>query len=42
MTIPLGWRILLVASLAVFALALDHFLLHWVLYADATMRRFLY
>jgi len=35
-------QLLLVAAVCTLALALNHFLYHWILFTDATLRRFLY
>jgi len=35
-------RVLLVGSAAAAALAVNHFVVHWVLFTDALLRRFLF
>jgi hypothetical protein len=35
-------KILLIVSLATLAMAANHFLFHWVLYADAMLRRWFF
>jgi hypothetical protein len=35
-------RVLLVAALCTLVLAVNHFVLHWVLFTDALIRRFLF
>jgi len=37
-----GHRVLLIGSLGVLALAVNHFVFHWVLFTDAFLRWFLH
>jgi hypothetical protein len=39
---PLGARLVLVGSAGVLALALNHVIVHWVLFTDSLLRRFLF